>query len=88
LPKNAGTAKRTELKIKSQLYTKFCVATQPNIKGIALKAPTKTDNDVTVLKVYKHSCIKNIEIAPNIAVFGLIYNKVNPIMVSNLLRQH
>jgi hypothetical protein len=41
LPKNAGTAKRTELKIKSSFYPKFCAATQPNIKGIALKSTNK-----------------------------------------------
>jgi hypothetical protein len=58
LPKNEELAKRTELKIKSQLYTKISCAAQPNIKGIPGKAPTKTDNDVTVFKVYKHSYIK------------------------------
>ena len=47
------------------------------------KAPTKTDNGVLVFSgVYKLTYI-NIEIAPNIAVLGLImYSTVKPTKVS------
>ena len=53
---------------------KFPVAaTQPNIKGIAPgKAPTKTDKEVIVFNGVYMLVYKNMEIAPNIADFGLI----------------